>query len=93
MDEINQSTKYREVTLEKWGNNMAIILTKDILEDAGFTDAKDMSLEIRVEENKITLTRKNKLTPFQRIFEGYDGDRPDAEVTWDETEPVGNEKL
>ena len=92
MAEIKQSTEHREVTLKNWGNSKAIRLTKDILDEAGLIDDYDLTLEVQVEPNKIILTRKKNLTPFQKLFESYNGDKPAAEELWDEVEPVGKEQ-
>lgn len=92
MPQVKQSTSRREVKLQSWGNSKAVRLTKDILEEAGFDEVDDALLDVEIEPNRISLVRKNKLTPFQKLFAGYDGEKPEPEALWDEAEPVGKEE-
>lgn len=91
MAEIKQKAIHREVKLRNWGNSKAIRLTKDVLEEAGLNQTNDIVLDVEIEQNKIILTRKDKLTPFQKLFDGYKGEKPQQEPLWDEVEPVGKE--
>lgn len=75
-----------------WDNSKAVRLTKDILEEAGFDEVEDTLLDVEIEPNRISLVRKSKLTPFQKLFVGYDGRKPEPEAPWDEAEPVGKEE-
>ena len=81
----------QEVKLCKCGNSKVIQLTKDVLEAAGLNEGDNVVFKLEVEPNKITLTRKNELTPFQQLFSAYDDGKPQKEVLWDEAEPVGKE--
>lgn len=91
MAEIKQKAMHREVKLRDWGNSKAIRLTKDVLEEAGLDETNDVVLDVEAEPDKIILTRKDNLTPFQKLFEGYKGEKPQQELLWDEAEPVGKE--
>lgn len=92
MPQVKQSMSRKEVKLQSWGNSKAVRLTKDILEEAGFDEVDDALLDVEIEPNRISLVRKNKLTPFQKLFVGYDGAKPESEALWDEAEPVGKEE-
>ena len=92
MAEIKQKAIHREVKLRSWGNSKAVRLTKDVLEEAGLNETDDVVLDIEVEPNRITLTRKNKLTPFQKLFDGYNGKKPEPEAFWDDAELIGKEE-
>ena len=81
----------QEVKLCKCGNSKVIQLTKDVLEAAGLNEADNVVFKLEVEPNKITLTRKNELTPFQQLFAGYNRNRPQPEALWDKAEPAGKE--
>lgn len=92
MPQIKQGDNSREVKLQNWGNSKAVRLTKDILEEAGFNETDDAVLDVEVEPNRISLVRKSNLTPFQKLFVGYDGGKPEPEALWDDAEPVGKEE-
>ncbi|TWT07943.1 hypothetical protein FQV26_09060 [Planococcus sp. CPCC 101016] len=92
MPQIKQKVSYREAKLQNWGNSKAVRLTKDILEEAGFDEAEDTLLDVVIEPNRISLVRKSKLTPFQKLFVGYKGEKPETEALWDEAEPIGKEE-
>ena len=81
----------REVKLSDWGNSKAIRLTKDILKEVGLNEIDNVVFDVDVMPNKITLTWRNELTPFQQLFVAYDDGKPQKEVLWDEAEPVGKE--
>lgn len=81
----------REVKLCKCGDSKVIQLTKDVLEEAGLNEGGNVVFKLEVEPNKITLTRKNELTPFQQLFADYNGRKSREEAFWDEAEPVGKE--
>lgn len=83
---------HREAKLQKWGNSKGVRLTVDVLEEAGFDPTKDVLLDIEVEPNRISLVRKCDLTPFQKLFVGYNREKPEPEALWDEAEPVGKEE-
>lgn len=91
MAEIKQKTIHREVKLRNWGNSKAILLTKDVLEEARLDGTDEVVLDVEIEPNKITLTRKDNLTPFQKLFDGYKGEKPQRDSLWDNAEPVGKE--
>ncbi|ANU11477.1 hypothetical protein BBH88_14825 [Planococcus antarcticus DSM 14505] len=91
MPQIKQKVSHREAKLQNWGNSKAVRLTRDILEEAGFNAMDDTVLDVEIEPNRISLVRKSKLTPFQKLFVGYNGGKPEPEVLWDEVEPVGKE--
>lgn len=91
MVEMKQKTTHREVKLRNWGNSKAIRLTKDVLEKAGLDETNEVVLDVEIEPNKITLTRKDHLTPFQKLFDGYKGEKPQQDSLWDEAEPIGKE--
>lgn len=91
MPQIKHKASHREVKLQNWGNSKAVRLTKDILEEAGFNGTDDTVLDVEIEPGRITLVRKSKLTPFQKLFVGYTGGKPEPEPLWDEVEPVGKE--
>lgn len=92
MPQIKRGDNPREVKLQSWGNSKAVRLTKDILEEAGFNETDDAVLDVEVEPNRISLVRKSNLTPFQKLFVGYDGGKPEPETLWDGAEPVGKEE-
>lgn len=92
MPQIKQKVSHREAKLQNWGNSKAVRLTKDILHEAGFDETEDTMLDVEIEPNRISLVRKSKLTPFQKLFVGYDGGKPEPEALWDEAEPVGKEE-
>lgn len=91
MLQTKRKISHREAKLQSWGNSKAIRLTKDILEEAGFNTKDDVLLDVEVEPNRITFVRKNELTPFQKLFVGYNGEKPESEELWDEVEPIGKE--
>lgn len=91
MDEINYKTIHREVKFCDWGNSESIRLTNDALEEAGLDEMNDVVLNVEVEPNKITLTRKDNLTPFQKLFDGYKGGKPQQDPLWDEAGFAGKE--
>ena len=93
MGKMNHKTMHREVKLSDWGNIKAIRLTNDVLEEAGLNDLNDVVFNVEVESNKIILTLKDNLTPFQKLFEGYKGDKPQKEPLWDEAGLLGKERL
>lgn len=81
----------REVKLYNCGNSKVIQLTKDLLEEAGLNEMDNVVFDVDVMPNKITLTWRNDLTPFQKLFADYNGEKPQKKVLWDEAEPVGKE--
>ncbi|EPE63520.1 hypothetical protein L479_00026 [Exiguobacterium sp. S17] len=91
MVQTKRKINHREAKLQKWGNSKGVRLTVDILEEAGFSTTDDMLLDVEIEPNRISLVRKSKLTPFQKLFVGYNGEKPEPEALWDEVEPVGKE--
>lgn len=91
MPQIKHKVSRREAKLQNWGNSKAVRLTKDILEEAGFNATDDAVFDVEIEPNRISLVRKSKLTPFQKLFVGYNGEKPEPEALWDEVEPVGKE--
>ncbi|ANU25806.1 hypothetical protein [Planococcus versutus] len=91
MPQIKQKVSHREAKLQNWGNSKAVRLTRDILEEAGFNATDDAVFDVEVEPNRISLVRKSQLTPFQKLFVGYNGEKPESEAFWDEVEPVGKE--
>lgn len=93
MPQNKQKFSHREAKLQNWGNSKAVRLTQDVLEEAGFDETDDTLLEVEIEPNRISLVPKSKLTPFQKLFVGYDGGKPESESFWDEVEPVGKEDL
>lgn len=88
---IKQKTIHREFKLRNWGNSKAIRLTKDVLEEAGLDGMNEVVLDVEIEPNKITLNRKDNLTPFQKLFDGYKGEKPQHNSLRDNAEPVGKE--
>lgn len=91
MPQIKQKVSRREAKLQNWGNSKGVRLTKDILEEAGFNATDDAVFDVEIEPNRISLVRKSQLTPFQKLFIGYNGEKPEPEALWDEVEPVGKE--
>lgn len=91
MPQVKQKVSHREAKLQNWGNSKAVRLTRDILEEAGFNATDDAVFDVEIEPNRISLVRKSKLTPFQKLFVGYNGEKPEPEALWDEVEPVGKE--
>ncbi|ALS78766.1 AbrB/MazE/SpoVT family DNA-binding domain-containing protein [Planococcus kocurii] len=92
MPQIKQKVSHREAKLQNWGNSKAVRLTRDILEEAGFNATDDAVFDVEIEPNRISLVRKSQLTPFQKLFVGYNGEKPEPEALWDEVEPVGKEE-
>ena len=70
----------REVKLSDWGNSKAIRLTKDMLKEVGLNEIDNVVFDVDVMPNKITLTWRNELTPFQQLFVAYDDGKPQKEV-------------
>lgn len=91
MAHMKPNDRHREARLQNWGNSKAVRLTKDILEEAGIDETKDAVLDVEIEPNKISLVRKSTLTPFQQLFVGYHGKKPETEALWDDVDPVGKE--
>lgn len=81
----------REVKLSDWGNSKAIRLTKDMLKEVGLNEMDNVVFDVDVMPNKITLTWRNELTPFQKLFADYNGEKPQPEAFWDGADSVGNE--
>lgn len=81
----------REVKLYNCGNSKVIRLTKDMLKEVGLNEMDNVVFDIDLMPNKITLTWRNELTPFQQLFANYGGGKPQKKVRWDEAEPVGKE--
>ncbi|AQU79277.1 MULTISPECIES: hypothetical protein [Planococcus] len=92
MPQIKQKVSHREAKLQNWGNSKAVRLTRDILEEAGFNATDDAVFDVEIEPNRISLVRKSQLTPFQKLFVGYNGEKPEPEALWDEVAPVGKEE-
>ncbi|MCG7333467.1 hypothetical protein ACBR55_09880 [Salinicoccus roseus] len=91
MQKTKRKVNKREARIQPWGNSQGIRLTREVLKEAGF-DEDDTLLEVEVEHNRISLVPKSKLTPFQKLFVGYDGEKPKTEALWDEIEPAGKEE-
>lgn len=91
MSQTNKKVSHREVKLQNWGNSKAVRLTQEVLREAGFDETDDTLLEMEIEPDRISLVPKSKLTPFQKLFEGYEGAKPEPDSSWDEAEPVGKE--
>lgn len=81
----------RGVKLSVWGNSKAIRLTKDMLKEAGLNETGNIVFDVEVMQNKITLTWRNEVTPFQKLFADYNGEEPQPEAFWDEVDSIGNE--
>lgn len=80
----------KEVKLQKWGNSQGVRIPKDLLEEIGVQDLKDVSFEVQVNGSEIALKPVLKLSPFEQLFAGYDESQPRIEFEWDE-ESVGKE--
>ena len=91
MSQTNKKVNYREVKLQNWGNSKAVRLTQEVLREAGFDETDDTLLEMEIEPDRISLVPKSKLTPFQKLFEEYEGTKPEPDSSWDEAEAVGKE--
>ncbi|MCG1010913.1 hypothetical protein J4760_12865 [Salinicoccus sp. ID82-1] len=91
MEKAKTKVGHHEAKIRPWGNSQGIRLTREVLKEAGF-DENDTLLEVEIEPNRISLVPKNKLTPFQKLFVGYEGEKPDSESLWDEAEPIGKEE-
>ncbi|WP_434122233.1 AbrB/MazE/SpoVT family DNA-binding domain-containing protein [Salinicoccus roseus] len=91
MHDIKRKVLHREARIRPWGNSQGVRLTREVLREAGF-DPYDTEIEVEVEPNRISLVPKNKLTPFQKLFEGYEGGKPETESLWEEAEPMGKEE-
>lgn len=78
------------VKLQKWGNSHGIRLSKEVLEKLGLLDMLDnINFELILEDNEIRLKPIVELSPYARLFENYDFNKPRATFQWDE--PVGKE--
>lgn len=86
-----QRTRSHEVNVPKWGNSNGVRLTKKVLEAAGIDPSENVVLDIEVEKNRISRVAKSQLTPFQKLFAGYTGGKPEAVALWDEVEPIEKE--
>lgn len=91
MSQTKRKVIQRETKIRQWGNSKGIRLTREVLKEAGF-DEDDTLLEVEVEPNRISLVPKSKLTPFEKLFLGYEREKPEAESLWDEVEPIGKEE-
>lgn len=79
-----------EVKLQKWGNSQGIRIPKDLLEQIGVQDSKDVSFEVQVNSSEIALKPILKLSPLEQLFAGYDDSQPKIKFEWDD-EPAGKE--
>ena len=80
-----------ETTIQRWGNSQGIRLKREVLNKAGF-EVNDTTLKIEIEPNRISLVPKDNLTPFQKLFNGYDSGKPESDLVWEEADPVGKEE-
>ncbi|CAM2826128.1 AbrB/MazE/SpoVT family DNA-binding domain-containing protein [Salinicoccus roseus] len=90
MDDTKCKVLHCEARILPWGNSQGVRLTREVLKEAGF-DVGATEIELEVEPNRISLVPKNKLTPFQKLFEDYNGRKPEAESLWNEAELMGKE--
>lgn len=79
-----------ELKLQKWGNSQGIRIPKDLLEQIGVQNLKNVSFEVHVNGSEIALKPILKLSPLEQLFEGYDESQPKVQFEWDD-EPVGKE--
>lgn len=91
MDDTKRKALHREARIRPWGNSQGVKLTREVFNEAGF-DVDDTELELEVEPNRISLVPKNKLAPLQKLFDGYEGGKPETESLWKEAEPMGKEE-
>lgn len=80
----------KTLSLQKWGNSQGIRLPKDLLEKFGIGDEKKVSFEVEIENGAMKLTPNVEKTPFDRLFEGYEGNGPEPVEKWTDT-AVGKE--
>ncbi|KIH70869.1 AbrB/MazE/SpoVT family DNA-binding domain-containing protein [Salinicoccus roseus] len=91
MDNTKRKVLNREARILPWGDSQGVRLTREVLKEAGF-DVDATELELEVEPNRISLVPKNKVTPFQKLFDGYESRKPETESLWEEAEPMGKEE-
>lgn len=75
---------YAKIKLQKWGKSQGIQLSKDLLEDIGLTDLKDISFDVQVNGSEIILKPIVKLSPFEQLFADYDESQPTIQFDWDD---------
>ena len=76
-----------EVTINKWGNSLAIRIPQKILNTLGLT--QNCRLELKESEGKIILTPCDKPKSFADLFAGYEEN--DQIEEYDFGEEVGKE--
>lgn len=81
------------IKLQKWGNSQGIRLSKDILEELGIFDLKNIEFSVEISENKILLEAKTELSPYEQLFKDYDFKDYDKRIKfeWEDEKPVGRE--
>lgn len=79
-----------KIKLQKWGNSQGIRLSKDLLEQIGVADLKEVSFDVEVNGSEIALKPVVKLSPFEQLFVDYDENQPRIQFDWDD-EPMGKE--
>ena len=85
MHDTKRKVLHREARIRPWGKSQGVRLTRKVLKKAGFY-LDNTELEVEVEPNRISLVPKNKLTRFQKLFDGYEDGKPETESLWNEAE-------
>lgn len=75
-----------KVKLQKWGNSQGIRIPKDVLKKLDLENAEDLEFELTIQDNTISLTPIVELTPYERLFVGYDLNKKRAQFNWDDQE-------
>ena len=79
-----------QIKLQKWGNSQGVRISKEVLEEIGVSESRDVSFDVEISNGRIALTPHVELTPLEQLFEGYDTSQPRVQYDWDD-EPVGRE--
>ena len=77
-----------KVNVNKWGNGKGIRLPKVVTESLDIKD--NDTLEIKVKDNAIILTKPKNEIMIEEMFKAYKGGSFQANIQ--EFEPAGNEK-
>ncbi len=82
------------VNLVKWGNSAAIRLPKTILDELNVdeTNFEYISFDINIEGDKLLLSKKQKKTKFELLYEQSKGEKLNPRIDIDWGNPVGKEE-
>lgn len=75
-----------KVKLQKWGNSQGIRIPKDVLKKLDLENVENVEFELTIQDNTISLTPIVELTPYERLFVGYDLNKKRAQFNWDDSQ-------